>query len=60
MNDENAPSDATEPQEPIELPAIEFQSPGRFAVHNPGSPSPDSPRAEPAPFILGAHATLER
>ena len=60
MNDENAPSDPAEPLEPIELPAIEFQSPGRFAVHNPGSPSPDSPRAEPAPFILGAHATLER
>jgi hypothetical protein len=60
MNDENAPSDPTEPLEPIELPAIEFQSPGRFAVHNPGSPSPDSPRAEPAPFTLGAHTTLER
>ena len=60
MNDENAPNDPTEPLESIELPAIEFQSPGRFAVHNPDSLSPDSPRAEPAPFILGAHATLER
>lgn len=60
MNDKNAPSDATESQEPTELPAIEFQSPGRFAVHNPPSQSGDSPRAEPAPFILGAHPDLER
>jgi hypothetical protein len=60
MNDENAPSEATECPEPIELPAIEFQSPGRFTVHNPASLSPDSPRAEPAPFILGAHTALER
>ena len=60
MNDENAPSDATESQEPLELPAIEFQSPGRFTVHNPPSQSGDSPRAEPAPFILGAHPDLER
>lgn len=60
MNDENAPSDPTEPLEPLELPAIEFQSPGRFAVHNPPSQSGDSPRAEPAPFILGAHPDLER
>jgi hypothetical protein len=60
MNDENAPPDATESQEPIELPAIEFQSPGRFAVHNPPSQPGDGPRAEPAPFILGAHPHLER
>ncbi|WP_298188947.1 histone acetyltransferase HPA2 [uncultured Pseudomonas sp.] len=60
MNDENVPSEATERPEPVELPAIEFQSPGRFAVHNPSSPGPDSPRAEPAPFILGAHLALER
>jgi hypothetical protein len=60
MNDENAPNETTECPEPIELPAIEFQSPGRFTVHNPGSPSPDSPRAEPAPFVLGAHTALER
>ena len=60
MNDENAPSDATESQEPLELPAIEFQSPGRFAVHNPPSQSGERPRAEPAPFILGAHPNLER
>ena len=60
MNDENAPSEPTECREPTELPAIEFQSPGRFTVHNPSSPGPDSPRAEPAPFTLGVHTTLER
>lgn len=60
MNDENAPNDPPEQLEPIELPAIEFESPGRFAVHNPQSLTPDSPQAEPAPFVLGAHAALER
>ena len=60
MNDENAPSEVTEQQEPIELPAIEFQSPGRFAVHNPGTDSPDRPEVEPAPFTLGEHTALER
>ena len=31
MSEENAPNDTNEP----DLPAIDFQSPGRFAVHNP-------------------------
>lgn len=57
MDDENTPTDATEG---CELPAIEFQSPGRFTVHNPASPTPETAQAEPAPFILGAHAALER
>lgn len=60
MNDENAPSEQTESPESIELPAIEFASPGRFTVHNPAGQSSDSPRAEPAPFVLGAHPDLER
>ena len=60
MNDENAPNDLPEQPKPIELPAIEFESPGRFAVHNPQSLTPDSPQAEPAPYVLGAHAALER
>jgi len=56
----DAPSDATESHEPAELPAIEFQSPGRFAVRN-HEPAPgDNPQAEPAPFILGEHLALER
>lgn len=59
MND-NAPPDLTEEPEPIELPAIEFQSPGRFAVNNPDTLPSDAPLAEAAPFILGAHSTLER
>jgi hypothetical protein len=60
MKDENAPSESTEPLEPLELPAIEFQSPGRFAVHNPANQSSLSPQAEPAPFVLGEHMPLER
>ncbi|MFZ3207104.1 MAG: histone acetyltransferase HPA2 [Pseudomonas sp.] len=56
----DAPSDATESHEPAELPAIEFQSPGRFAVRNPESALGENPQAEPAPFILGEHLALER
>jgi hypothetical protein len=57
---QDAPSDATESNEPAALPAIEFQSPGRFAVHNPVPASAESRLAEPAPFILGEHLALER
>lgn len=56
----DAPSDATESHEPAELPAIEFQSPGRFAVRNPEPAPGENPQAEPAPFILGEHLALER
>jgi hypothetical protein len=56
----DAPSDATESHEPAALPAIEFQSPGRFAVRNPEPAPGENPRAEPAPFILGEHLALER
>ncbi|WP_172152318.1 DUF7931 domain-containing protein [Pseudomonas tumuqii] len=56
----DAPSDATESHEPAELPAIEFQSPGRFAVRNPEPTPGENPQAEPAPFILGEHLALER
>lgn len=57
---QNAPSDATESHEPAALPAIEFQSPGRFAVRNPEPIPSETPQAEPAPFILGEHLVLER
>lgn len=57
---QDAPSDATESNEPAELPAIEFQSPGRFAVLNPESALTEIPQGEPAPFILGEHLALER
>ncbi|HLA30893.1 MAG TPA: histone acetyltransferase HPA2 [Pseudomonas sp.] len=60
MHDDNAPPDPTESPEPPELPAIEFESPGRFPVRNPPSPPSDGPRAEPAPFILGEHQALQR
>lgn len=60
MNEQNAPPDAADSHEPQELPAIEFQSPGRFAVHNPEPDKTDGERAEPAPFVLGAHPALER
>lgn len=42
------------------LPDIEFQSPGRFSVHNPESAIASPPPREPAPFQLGSHAQLER
>ncbi len=44
----------------VELPAIEFQSPGRFSVHNPSSLHAEAPEWEPAPFSLGSHDRLER
>ncbi|MFC5694602.1 histone acetyltransferase HPA2 [Pseudomonas sp. GCM10022186] len=54
---ENAPDPA---ENDVELPAIEFQSPGRFSVHNPGPAQGEAPGWEPAPFILGSHDHLER
>lgn len=57
MSEANAPNDTNEP----DLPAIDFQSPGRFAVHNPPNlPSLASEPREPAPFLLGSHAELQR
>lgn len=57
MSEENAPNDTNEP----DLPAIDFQSPGRFAVHNPPNlPSLATEPREPAPFLLGSHAELQR
>lgn len=58
MHDENAPTQPLE--EDAALPAIEFQSPGRFSVHNPASQLPEPDTWEPAPFVLGQHDTLER
>ncbi len=57
MNEANAPYDDNEP----ELPDIDFQSPGRFAVHNPqNQPDITSEPGKPAPFLLGEHTKLER
>ena len=57
MSEKNAPIDENEP----ELPAIDFQSPGRFSVHNPDTfPPLITATREPAPFLLGQHAPVER
>lgn len=48
------------PAPDLELPAIEFDSPGRFAIHNPAAEPATAARLEPAPFQLGQHQALER
>jgi hypothetical protein len=55
MNDANAPSDV----EP-ELPALDFDSPGRFAVHNPMLVHSEPEQRTPAPFRLGVDSDLQR
>lgn len=60
MNDKDASVEPNDTPEAIELTAIEFESPGRFAVHNPQSVTPDTTQWEPAPFILGQHEHLRR
>lgn len=47
-------------EQTVELPAIEFESPGSFSVHNPEPVAVLSEPHEPAPFILGQHLSLER
>lgn len=53
MNDEHTPGDR-------ELDLIEFESPGRFPLHNPESDLPEPARWEPAPFVLGVEQELQR
>jgi hypothetical protein len=60
MHDENAPPlSNSERQQHLDqpkaddLPAIEFESPGRFSVHNPPALAADAALLEPAPFVLG-------
>ena len=48
MNNHDAPPLSTEEPAAHELPAIEFESPGRFAVHNPASPSAILEQREPS------------
>jgi hypothetical protein len=45
---------------PPELAAIEFLSPGRFSVDNPPALQEPSEQWQPAPFILGATASIQR
>lgn len=53
MNDEQMPDDGA-------LEPIEFQSPGRFSLHNPDSPLPTPAAWDPAPFVLGSEQALQR
>lgn len=43
-----------------ELPAIDFHSPGRFALHNPQTEIPEPQGWDAAPFLLGQHTSLQR
>ncbi|MNO56683.1 hypothetical protein D3C76_472010 [compost metagenome] len=53
-------SDAPEHDEPLAgLAEIEFQSPGRFAVHNPESELPAPQPWEPAAIVLGSDDTVQ-
>lgn len=54
MHDPNAPLDENP------LPAIEFQSLGRFAVHNPNPPPQSRESISAAPFMLGQSTELLR
>lgn len=60
MDDEDTPLETSDTPQPAELAAIEFESPGRFAVHNPEPATTDAAQWEPAPFVLGSHERLER
>lgn len=53
MNDEHTPDDSA-------LAPIEFESPGRFSLHNPDSQLPTPAAWEPAPFVLGSEQALQR
>lgn len=66
MNDEDVPALNSSPiEEPAlqrnteDLPAIEFESPGRFSLHNPPSPNADVTPLEPAPFTLGQNRQVQ-
>jgi hypothetical protein len=65
MNDADVPlnSDSNEElssqRNAEDLPVIEFESPGRFSVHNPQSVTTDTAAPEPAPFILGQNRQIQ-
>jgi hypothetical protein len=50
--------DTSEAVEP--LPDIEFESPGRFAIHNPPSEASEAATYDAAPFVLGKTTALQR
>lgn len=49
-----------ERSEQIELPAIDFHSPGRFAVHNPPTDLPEPEAWMAAAFLLGQDVGIQR
>jgi hypothetical protein len=53
-------ADQPESDPPADLPEIEFQSPGRFPIHNPSAHRSPETRCEPAPFELGVESALQR
>ena len=66
MNDEDVPAlnhgsseEAVTQRNAEDLPAIEFESPGRFSLHNPQSPTAAIAPLEPAPFILGQNRQIQ-
>lgn len=63
MHDENAqpPSDSQQAPQPqaADLPAIEFESLGRFSVHNPQSVTANTATLEPAAFLLGQQRQIQ-
>ncbi|ARU88404.1 histone acetyltransferase HPA2 [Pseudomonas sp. M30-35] len=58
MVNETAPREPLD-EEALELPDIEFESPGLFSVHNPEPVAAINQSREPAPFVLGEHIPLE-
>ena len=59
MNNHDAPPLSTDEPAAPELPAIEFESPGRFTVHNPAQANSAPNEISAATFILGQHTQLQ-
>ena len=59
MNNHDAPPLSTDEPAAQELPAIEFESPGRFAIHNPAQQNSPSSEIHAAAFTLGEHRDLQ-
>lgn len=64
MHDEDARplsplEECVDPPKAVDLPVIEFESPGRFSVHNPQAVTTDVVALEPAPFVLGQQRQMQ-
>ncbi|MDO9322925.1 MAG: histone acetyltransferase HPA2 [Pseudomonas sp.] len=66
MNDEDGPAlnhnsseEAVTQHNAEDLPAIEFESPGRFSLHNSQCSTADTTTLEPAPFSLGQDSQVQ-